>query len=157
MNPQKDDATCIALKNRVKKDYRMTSNWYGRNFDAKPELGDPPVAWCGVEEFYNYVTGNTGNGPKATGYNNGKVYSALSTPVKMSDVLQIYSPSAKRYTHSVIVVTKKDHPIKDNKLIKVAQHQPEDKARLLSDILSSPFYEKESTKIRLIRFKSATI
>lgn len=134
-------------------DYRMiTGVWYGRNYDSS--AGDPPAAWCGVLEFYDYVTTNTGNGPKATGYNNNKPYSSLSTNIKMGDVLQFYSDSANRYRHSVIVVTETTYAPANADKIKVAQHTPDNSAILLKNKLDS--YNDKATKVRLLRFKSAT-
>lgn len=126
--------------------------WYGRNYDSS--AGDPPAAWCGVLEFYDYVTTNTGNGPKATGYNNNKLYSSMSTNIKMGDVLQFYSNSANRYRHSVIVVTETTYAPADVDKIKVAQHTSEQSALLLKRKLKQ--YGESSAKVRLLRFKSAT-
>lgn len=33
-DPSKNNSTCVALKKRVASDYRMTSSWYGRNYDS---------------------------------------------------------------------------------------------------------------------------
>ena len=152
-SPNPTNPTCIALKKRVKEDYRMIKGvWYGRNYDSS--AGDPPAAWCGVLEFYDYVTTNTGNGPKATGYNNNKPYSSLSTNIKMGDVLQFYSDSANRYRHSVIVVTETTYAPANADKIKVAQHTPDNSAILLKNKLDS--YNDKATKVRLLRFKSAT-
>lgn len=152
-SPSPTNTTCIALKNRVKEDYRMIKGvWYGRNYDSS--AGDPPAAWCGVLEFYDYVTTNTGNGPKATGYNNNKLYSSMSTNIKMGDVLQFYSNSANRYRHSVIVVTETTYAPADVDKIKVAQHTSEQSALLLKRKLKQ--YGESSAKVRLLRFKSAT-
>ena len=151
--PDPTNPTCIALKKRVKEYYRMIKGiWFGRNFDSS--AGDPPAAWCGVLEFYDYVTTNTGNGPRATGYNDNKPYSSLSTNIKMGDVLQFYNNTANRYRHSVIVVTEKTFTTADADKIKVAQHTPNDSALKLKVKLRQ--YGGSSAKIRLLRFKSAT-
>lgn len=151
-NPSSNNSTCIALKKRVKSDYRMTSQWYGRNYDST--LGDPPSNFCGVENFYNYVTSNSGNGPKATAYNNNKVYTSLSTKIKKGDVLQFYNSDTGRYYHSVVVVSETDYSVSDYKKVKVAQHEDEYNNRSLSELINN--FGGSSCKMRLLRFKSTT-
>lgn len=151
-DPSLNNETCVALKNRVKSDYRMTSSWYGRNYDST--LGDPPSNFCGVVSFYDYVTTNSGNGPQATAYNNGKVYTNLSVKMKKGDVLQFYDSDAGRYYHSVIVVSTTDYSVSDYQSVKVAQHESEYNNRNLSELITN--FGGSSCKMRLLRFNLAT-
>lgn len=151
-SPSSTNSTCVKLKERVKNDYRMTSAWYGRMYGSKN--GDPPSNFCGVVSFYDYVTTNTGNGPRANSYNNGKVYSSLSTTMNKGDVLQFYKSSAGRYYHSVIVVSTTNYKVADYAKVRVAQHQSEYYNRNLSDLINN--FGGKSCKMRLLRFKSAT-
>ena len=133
----------------------MTSQWYGRNYDST--LGDPPSNFCGVVSFYDYVTSNSGNGPKATSYNNGKVYTSLSTALKKGDVLQFYNSDVGRYYHSVIVVSDDNdngYTISDYKKVKVAQHEDDYSERNLSSLITN--FGGSSCKMRLLRFKSTS-
>ena len=151
-DPSVNNATCVALKKRVASDYRMTSSWYGRNYDST--LGDPPTNFCSVVNFCNYVSSNTGNGPKATVYNNGKVYTNLSVKMKAGDVLQFYNNSTGTWYHSVIVVTETDYSVSDYKKVKVAQHESDYNNRSLSELISN--FGGSSCKMRLLLFKSTT-
>lgn len=150
--PSLNNATCVALKKRVASDYHMTDSWYGRNYDS-PKI-NPPVQFCGVVEFCDYVSSNTGDGPKATVYNNGKVFSNLSVKMRAGDVLQFYNNKTGTWAHSVIVVSKNDYSVSDYKKVKVAQHETEYSSRSLSDLISN--YGNSSCKMRLLRFKSTT-
>lgn len=149
-NPRVDDATCVALKNRVASNYRMTSTWYGRNYDSP--YGDPPSQFCGVEAFCTYVTSNSGVGPRATVYNNNSVYTNLSVKIKPGDVLQFYNSSLGRYRHSVIVVSQNEYGVADYSQVRVAQHSGDYNNRPLSELISGN--GGSSCKMRLLRFKS---
>lgn len=151
-SPSYSNATCVALKNRVKADYRMTKQWFGRNYDST--AGDPPATFINVVAFYDYVTTNNGNGPKATAYNNNKIYTSLTTDFRKADVLQVYSANSGRYFHSMIVSTPTTYSVANYTKVKVAQHQGDRKNRPLSEIVD--WYGGSSCKIRLLRFKSAT-
>lgn len=151
-DPTVNDATCVALKNRVASDYRMTSTWYGRNYDSP--YGDPPSEFCGVEAFCSYVTSNSGVGPKATVYNNNSVYSNLSVKMKAGDVLQFYSSSLGRYRHSVVVVSTTGYGVSDYTKVRVAQHSSDYNDRSLAELVES--FGGSSCKMRLLRFKSTT-
>lgn len=151
-NPSLTNATCIALKERVRTDYRMvTGQWYGRNYDSNY---DPPAKFCNVESFYNYVTSNTGDGPKATGYNDGQLYTQLSIPIIKGDVLQFYNSSTGRYSHSVMVVSTGTHYISDCANIRVAQHSTDYSERPLQVLING--FDGDSCKMRLLRFRSTT-
>ena len=137
-----------ALKARVAANYRQTSTWYGRG------------AFIRVVDFWDYVTTNTGYGPRATGYNNNKTWRQLTVVPRTGDILQVYIPGQGRYAHSVIVTLVKSTSLTVNNKdmwlnnILVSQHTPKDVDRTLGDIVRT--YGRDNCKIRLIRPKSAT-
>ncbi len=58
----------------------VPGSWYGRYW--RDPLVPSPANWCGVSDFWDYAVGNAGQGPNATGFNNGKSwmqYSATET------------------------------------------------------------------------------
>jgi len=73
-----------ALKARVAANYRQTSTWYGRNADSPYQYGSG--AFIRVVDFWDYVTTNTGYGPRATGYNNNKLWSQLTVAPRTGDI-----------------------------------------------------------------------
>ena len=147
-----------ALKARVAADYRQTSTWYGRNADSPYQYGSG--AFIRVVDFWDYVTTNTGYGPRATGYNNNKVWTQLTVVPRTGDILQVYNAAKGRYSHSVIVTQVKSTSLTVNNKdmwlnnILVSQHTPKDLNRTLDDLVSN--YGGANCKIRLIRPKSAT-
>ena len=147
-----------ALKARVAADYRQTSTWYGRNADSPYQYGSG--AFIRVVDFWDYVTTNTGDGPRATGYNNNKVWTQLTVVPRTGDILQVYIPGQGRYAHSVIVTQVKSTSLTVNNKdmwrnnIIVSQHTPKDVDRTLDDLVNA--YGDANCKIRLIRPKSAT-
>ena len=147
-----------ALKARVAANYRQTSTWYGRNADSPYQYGSG--AFIRVVDFWDYVTTNTGHGPRATGYNNNKLWSQLTVVPRTGDILQVYSTAKGRYSHSVIVTQVKSTSLTVNNKdiwlnnIIVSQHTPKDVDRTLGNLVGS--YGDANCKIRLIRPKSAT-
>ena len=147
-----------ALKARVAANYRQTSTWYGRNADSPYQYGSG--AFIRVVDFWDYVTTNTGYGPRATGYNNNKVWTQLTVVPRTGDILQVYIPGQGRYAHSVIVTQVKSTSLTVNNKymwrnnIIVSQHTPKDVDRTLDDLVNA--YGNANCKIRLIRPKSAT-
>ena len=147
-----------ALKARVAANYRQTSTWYGRNADSPYQYGSG--AFIRVVDFWDYVTTNTGYGPRATGYNNNKTWRQLTVVPRTGDILQVYIPGQGRYAHSVIVTLVKSTSLTVNNKdmwlnnILVSQHTPKDVDRTLGDIVRT--YGRDNCKIRLIRPKSAT-
>ena len=147
-----------ALKARVAANYRQTSTWYGRNADSPYQYGSG--AFIRVVDFWDYVTTNTGNGPRATGYNNNKVWTQLTVVPRTGDILQVYIPGQGRYAHSVIVtqvnstsLTVNNKDMWRNNII-VSQHTPKELNRTLGNLINA--YGDANCKIRLIRPKSAT-
>ena len=147
-----------ALKARVAADYRQTSTWYGRNADSPYQYGSG--AFIRVVDFWDYVTTNTGYGPRATGYNNNKVWTQLTVVPRTGDILQVYIPGQGRYAHSVIVTQVKSTSLTVNNKdmwrnnIIVSQHTPKELNRTLGNLINA--YGDANCKIRLIRPKSAT-
>ena len=99
-------------------------------------------------------------GPRATGYNNNKVWTQLTVVPRTGDILQVYSTAKGRYSHSVIVTQVKSTSLTVNNKdmwlnnILVSQHTPGLLDRTLDDLVSA--YGGANCKIRLIRPKSAT-
>ena len=147
-----------ALKARVAADYRQTSTWYGRNADSPYQYGSG--AFIRVVDFWDYVTTNTGNGPRATGYNNNKTWKQLTVVPRTGDILQVYTSGKGRYAHSVIVTRVNSTGLflsdPDSWLdrIFISQHSSPKIDRSLRDIVET--YGHDNCKIRLIRPKSAT-
>ena len=147
-----------ALKARVAANYRQTSTWYGRNADSPYQYGSG--AFIRVVDFWDYVTTNTGDGPRATGYNNNKVWRQLTVVPRTGDILQVYSTAKGRYSHSVIVTQVKSTSLTVNNKdmwrnnIIVSQHTPKELNRTLGNLINA--YGDANCKIRLIRPKSAT-
>lgn len=143
-----------ALKARVAANYRQTSEWYGRNYDSSSQYATGP--FMRVVELWSYATGNTGNGPRATGYNNNNVWTSLSVVPRTGDVLQFYSFSKNRYNHSVIV-SSTNNPSLSNMLdrIWVCQHSGDYVNRPLRATLEDNG-GISSGKMRLMRPSSTT-
>jgi hypothetical protein len=143
-----------ALKARVAANYRQTSDWYGRNYDSSSQYAAGP--FMRVVELWSHATGNTGNGPRATGYNNNNVWTSLSVVPRTGDVLQFYSSSKNRYNHSVIV-SSTNNPSLSNMLdrIWVCQHSGDYVNRPLRATLEDNG-GISSGKMRLMRPSSTT-
>jgi hypothetical protein len=149
------NSTAVALRQRAAADYRQvsgSSGWYGRNYDSP--YGDPVSSFCGVPSLWDWVTVNTGNGPKATGYNNGSLYTKLSTPMKQGDVLQFYNNDTSTWYHSVFVVSTTDYNVSNYTNVRVAQHDSEHYSRPLDELIQ--YFGGSNCKMRLLRFGSTT-
>ena len=109
-----------------------------------------------VVELWSHATGNTGNGPRATGYNNNNVWTSLSVVPRTGDVLQFYSFSKNRYNHSVIV-SSTNNPSLSNMLdrVWVCQHSGDYVNRPLRATLEDNG-GISSGKMRLMRPSSTT-
>ena len=158
--PTSGNTDITALRNRVSADYRMVpGNWYGRYY-RNPYV-DSPAKWCGVTDFWDYAVDNSGNGPVATGFNNGNLWTQYSGTIRIGDVLQVKSPGGTYYGHSVIVTSgaTDDTTIDDIGSIYISQHAPFYSHRSLSNLIiawsnnlpySSPCF------MRRMRFYNAT-
>lgn len=89
--------TNIANRKRMMSSSNIT-NWFGHNNGH----GNP---WENVENLWSFVTGNPSEGPKANGYNNNGLYTAVVPQViNNGEVLQFWNHDLNRYRHSVYVV-----------------------------------------------------
>ncbi|MCM1186045.1 MAG: amidase domain-containing protein [Lachnoclostridium sp.] len=89
--------SATAMKNHITNKVRMTSTWYAGSGGGSP-------AWENVDRLWDYAVGNSGNGPKARGYNNGGYYTGiLPIDIAVGDVLQ-KSKDGSDYTHSMYVI-----------------------------------------------------
>lgn len=135
--PTYTNSAIRALRTRVQNDYRMVpGSWYGRYYRTPAVV--PPANWCGVTDFWDYAVGNTGNGPVATGFNNGKKWNQYSGTIQRGDVLQFHGPSSSSsYSHSVIVYSNGTYEIDDITSIYVCQHSGFNNHRQLSEVIRS--------------------
>ncbi len=97
------------------------------------------------------MTGNTGNGPRATGYNNGGWYTGvLPIDISAGDILQV-SVDGTSYYHSVYVVSVPGGSNPSYDLIYVAQHTDNYSSRKLTDVLGA-----SGRYMRQMRFHAGT-
>jgi len=84
-----------ATKANINNKFRMINNvWHAGTGGGMP-------AWENVQSFWNYVTTNTGNGPKAYGYNNNLSYTGVpASSIDYGDVLQFSWYEGDVYRHS---------------------------------------------------------
>lgn len=136
----------------VSQNYRQTSTWFGRNYTSPYDLATGP--FMRVIELWDYATTNTGNGPRATGYNNNKKWDQLTATISKGDVLQFHDGS--KYSHSVVVSSSTSYTLPDAlDNIYVAQHSGDYYYRKLRDVLVNNGGIDEG-KMRLMKFKSTT-
>ena len=141
-----------ALRVRVSQNYRQTSTWMGRNFLSTNPLASGP--FMRVLELWSHATTNTGNGPRASGYNDGNIWSALTETITAGDVLQFHNGS--RYYHSVIVSSSTSYSgVVALDYTFCAQHSGDYYYRKLRDVLENNG-GIESGKMRLMKFKSSS-
>ena len=153
--PSLNNEKCVALRARVSADYRMLSGtkpWFGRHYGSTKDI---PARFCGVVEFYKYVVIHEGDGPKATPYNNGKLWNQMPVKLRPGDVVQFYSEISGRYSHSAIVVSTTPYDVKETGKSLLAQHTKDLRDRTLADAIDS-FGGVSKCKMRLLRFKTAT-
>ena len=115
-----------------------------------PTQNDCSTNWINVDSLWNYVTSNQGNGPKATGYNNGNWYTGvLPIDISIGDVLQ-RSSDGSDYSHSVYVVYTPGGSNPAYNEIYVAQHSSNYTRRNLSEVIAGGCY------LRQLRFLAST-
>lgn len=148
-SPTQYNTTITILRDRVTNGYRMTSSWKGRPYSS---TADPTVKFCGVVEFYDYVTTHTGNGPKGTGYNDDGYAEDLSVNLAEGDVAQIWKPNKSYYHHSVLIASSVARPISQLTSIYVSQHSSDYSFRPLRELVTNV----STVKLRLIKFNTAT-
>lgn len=106
------------MQNNIKSKFRMTSTWYAGS-------GGGSSAWENVDYLWDYAVGNTGNGPKARGYNDGGYYTnILPIDIAVGDVLQ-KSKDGLDYTHSMYVIETPGGSDPKYSEILIAQHSSE--------------------------------
>lgn len=132
------------ISSDIRNKRRMTGTWYGGS-------GGGSSAWESVEGLWSYVTSNTSNGPRATGYNNGKNYTGVSAgSIGVGNVLQMRGGTSGNYTHSVYVYNC-TAPITYSS-ITVMQHTS-NKKRAVQDIIN---VYGPSLCMRRLAFKTTT-
>ena len=132
------------ISSDIKNKRRMTGTWYAGS-------GGGSSAWESVEGFWSYVTSNTSNGPRATGYNNGKNYTGVSAgSIGVGNVLQMRGGTSGNYTHSVYVYNC-TAPITYSS-ITVMQHTS-NKKRAVQDIINT---YGSNLCMRRLAFKTTT-
>lgn len=110
-----DAQTKKNISNRV----RMVNNIWQT---GAPGGGGVPY-WENAPKFWTYVTTNTGNGPKATGTNNGNPYYNLSpSSIYYGNVIQKRNGSSGDYEHSVFVTYSLDSKTEYYDQVLVSQH-----------------------------------
>lgn len=131
--------------NNISNKVRMVPGvWQGGSGGGMPN-------WESVDSFWSYVTGNTGNGPKATGYNNGGWYTGvLPIDISAGDILQV-SGDGSSYYHSVYVVSVPGGSNPSYDLIYVAQHTYNYSSRKLTEVIGT-----DGRYMRQMRFHAGT-
>lgn len=140
----------LALRNRVENMYRQTPQWYGLSYGSSKDFGS--LSFIRVETFWDYVVKNNGSGPRAIGYNDGKLWTELNVDVEQGDVIQFYQEEAGRYAHSAIVVSNtKQNIVESMDGVYVAQHSADYSYRPLEDAINASC-NIETCKLRLLKF-----
>ena len=128
---------------------RMVNGSYSTGWFAGPGGGSGP--WENAMNLWNFATSNPSQGPKATGYNNGALFSGVLT-FSIGNVLQFSNNNPSYYGHSVYVITVPSSPTYDT--IKVAQHTS-NSIRKLSEVINSNGGVKNCYMRKMV-FSSAT-
>lgn len=98
--------------------------------------GGGASAWENVNALWNFAVGNSGKGPKATGYNNGGYYTeVLPIDIGAGDVLQ-KSNEGTDYFHSMYVVSTPGGSNPGYNEILVAQHSSAYSTTTLAEALA---------------------
>ncbi len=130
------------MASNISNKVRMTSTWYAGS-------GGGSSAWENVDGLWNYAVGNTGNGPKAYGYNDGGYYSDI-LPIDMcvGDVLQ-KSSDGSDYSHSMYIISTPGGSDPSYSEIVIAQHTG-NTTKTVAEVLVTTTY------LRHMQFKYAT-
>lgn len=140
-----DTQTRNNITNRV----RMVNNiWQAGTGGGVPN-------WESVMNLWTYATTNTGNGPKATGANNGQPYYNLSpSSIYYGNVIQKRADSTGDYTHSVFVTYSLDSSTQYYYQVLVSQHSGDLYNRNLWELITSS--GGNNCYLRKMSFNSAT-
>lgn len=130
------------MASNISNKVRMTSAWYAGS-------GGGSSAWENVDGLWNYAVGNTGNGPKAYGHNNGGYYTNI-LPIDMcvGDVLQ-KSNDGKDYFHSMYIISTPGGSSPSYSEIVIAQHTS-NTTKTVAEVLVTTTY------LRHMQFKYTT-
>ena len=136
-------AANIAARKRMQPSTSL-DNWFGH----VNGLGNP---WCGVGNFWNFVTSSPATGPKANGFNDGKVWSGnfVSTDIVTGQVLQVHKKTQTNYKHSVYVTGGTNDAFEN---IKITQHTPNNRI-MLDEFIRN--WGSSSCYVRQLKFTSA--
>jgi hypothetical protein len=134
--------TNIANRKRMQSSASL-DNWFGH----KNGIGNP---WGGVNNLWTFATGSPSTGPKATGVNNGKVYSNIAcTSIVTGQVLQFRNGSSGDYGHSVYVSGGTNDSYEN---IKITQHTSNVR-RQLDEVIRG--WGSDSCNMRQLKFSTA--
>lgn len=108
-------------------------DWFAGASNAS--ASDYAKNWVAVDELWAYITNNSKTaGPKAVGYNNGKVYTGVAAKdINVGDILQFSKGSATDYLHSVVVTRKNANTYND---ILVSYHSTDTLDNALSSVIT---------------------
>lgn len=137
-------------KSNINNQVRMTTsgNWYAGT-------GGGSGNWESVTNLWNYVTSNTGYGPKATGSNNNQPYYNLSpSSIYYGNALQIRTGSSGDYGHSVFVTYSLDSGTQYYNQVLVSQHTYDKYNRNLWELITA--WGGDSCYVRKMSFNSAS-
>ncbi|WP_347490428.1 amidase domain-containing protein [Desulfoscipio sp. XC116] len=138
------------IKTNISNKVRMVNGTYSAGWFAGPGGGSGP--WESVNSLWSFATGSPSKGPKATGSNNGSLYTGVSpSSIAKGNVLQFGNNSSTNYGHSVYVITVPSSPTYSK--IKIAQHTS-NAIRTLSEVISTNGAGK--CYMRKMSFSSAT-
>ncbi len=121
------------VRKNIKDGYRMAKGSYTWGWYANQWSGSR--AWENVDYLWSFMTYQKEKGPKATGYNSGKLYTGVNpAEIQLGDVVQ-FSLNGWDYHHTAYVIAvDKNNPSYEN--IYVAQRTA-NKIRTLIDAIEN--------------------
>ncbi len=140
------------LRQRVERNFRQTTIWFGRNYNSPYDLASGP--FMRVTSLWDYVVSNQWNGPRAMGFNNYKHWTKLTEQIDQGDVIQFFNEVSNQYGHSVIIVSPTHSSIEEAlPHAYVAQHTMDASKRPLLDVFLTNG-GLEQAKVRLLKFQA---
>ncbi|AFM01237.1 hypothetical protein Desde_2937 [Desulfitobacterium dehalogenans ATCC 51507] len=137
-------------KNNIFNRVRMVNNVW----QAGAIGGGGVPNWENATNLWNYVTTNTGDGPRATGANNNQPYYNLPpSSIYYGNALQIRSGSSGEYAHSVFVTYSLDSSTTEYNQVLVSQHTYDKYNRNLWELITA--WGGNNCYIRKMSFNSA--
>ncbi|TWH60694.1 putative amidase-like protein [Desulfitobacterium sp. LBE] len=138
-------------KNNIRNRVRMVNNVW----QAGAIGGGGTPNWETAKHLWNYVTANTGNGPRATGTNNNQPYYNLSpSTIYYGNALQVRRGSSGDYGHSVFVTYSLDSSTTEYNQVLVSQHTPNLYNRNLWELIQT--WGGNNCYLRKMSFNSAS-